>query len=541
MKDLIFQFSDLPTSGKLFALGVVIFMALIQVISFRKLSGYKLIISLIAFQYLFAVAMRFTIGYNYLVHLFYAIPSLFLALVLQGLSFNLFSKTISDPIWELVINTRNGKKLVFSNIKKGVAIFGAAGSGKTESAFVPIIAHMARNNFAGINYDYKDCELTEITNYFYRDNPNVTNYIVAPARPEISHRLNPVAPKYITSQETVNELVRVFFSNTSGKGTAKAGGNFFSEVPEATLGAVIWRLKNDYPQFCTLPHAIAVCLLKDPLELAEFLKQNTECRIMASPYFDSLAGQDQLAGVKGSLSNEMRKFAFPSVFYLLTGDEVNLRLNDPESLGLMNVVNKPGLDETYSPFISVIISSALNCMRERNRSHSLLLLDEGPTVTLNKLSRVPATLRSYNIGTVYSMQDKVLGSEQQGDITTRAVLANLSYQLIGKANDAESIKYYKQLFAEIEKVSYSKSYDSVQLAPGTRVTESSRIAGKYLNQDFSGLETGEFIFLADGKDKKVKISLLPFQRVPLPIRNHVSDDFLQQHYHKILGEAQGLL
>lgn len=540
MKEIIFKFYDLPIEGKLFAGIAVFILAIIQVVILRKLSGWKLVVSFILFNYVFALLLKFTIGYHYLVHIFYAVPSLFLALILQMFDSKSFNTANSDKTWELTIPLENGKKLVFENIKKGIAIFGAAGSGKTESAFVPIIAHMAEYNFAGINYDYKDCELTEITNFFYRDNKNVKNYIVAPARPEISHRLNPIAPEYISSQETVNELVRVFFSNTSGKGTGKGGGNFFQEVPEATLGAVIWRLKNDYPQFCTLPHAIAVCLIKDPLELADFLGKNMECRIMASPYFDSLAGQDQLAGVKGSLSNEMRKFAFPSVFYLLTGNEVNLRLNDPESLGLLNVVNKPGLDETYSPFISVIISSALNCMRERGKSPALLLLDEGPTVTLNKLSRVPATLRSYNIGTVYSMQDKVLGSEQQGDITTRAVLANLSYILIGKANDAESIRYYKQLFAEIDKTNISQSYESWKIVPNTRITESTRREGKYLNQDFSGLRTGEFIHLSDGIDKKVRISLLPFKRESLPIKNHISEDFLKKHYHKIIAEAQSL-
>lgn len=539
MKDLIFQFSDLTLNGKLFAGLVILILAIVQVIIIKKLSGVKLIISFLILHYLLAVGFSYTIGYNYIVHLFYAIPSIFLALFLQIFDPNLIIGKQDDPIWKLIIPVKSGKDLVFPNMKKGIAIFGAAGSGKTESAFVPIIAHMSKYNFAGISYDYKDCELTEITNYFYRDNSAVKNYIVAPARPEISHRLNPIAPRYIPSQETVNELVKVFFSNTIGKGGK--GGNFFSEVPEATLSAVIWRLKSDYPQFCTLPHAIAVCLMKDPIELSDFLGSNIECRVMAAPYFDSLAGADQLAGVKGSLSNEMRKFAFPSVFYLLTGDEVNLRLNSPESLGLLNVINKPGLDETYSPFISVIISSALNCMRERGKSPSLLLLDEGPTITLNKLSRVPATLRSYGIGTVYSMQDKVLGSEQLGDIPTRAVLANLSYQLIGKANDAESIRYYKQLFAEIEKKSFSKSYDSIQLAPGSRVTESSRITGKYLNQDFSGLQTGQFIYLSDGIDRKVNISLLPFKRVPLPVRNHITEDFLQTNFHRIITEAKSLV
>lgn len=539
MLEVVNQFFQMGSDDRLIVVIIISILAITQGIIFMLRRVRIMILSLLLIHTIFLLFLLVTSKYNLYVHLLYVVPSIPLAMIIQGIPLPGKRKR-KDPLWTLTIPTDYGKNLVLENIKRGIAIFGAAGAGKTESGFVPIIKHMAEKNFAGINYDYKDGELTEICNYFYKDHKQVKNYIVAPARPEISYRLNPIAPEFIPSQETVNELVRVFFSNSGGKTSNKAGGNFFQEVPESTLAAVIWRLRCDFPEYCTLPHAISVCLVKGPEELATFLGENRECRIMAAPYFDSLSGQDQLAGVKGSLSNEMRKFAFPSVFYILSGNEVDLRLNDPSSLGLLNVMNKPGLDETYSPFISVIISSALNCMRERDKSHALLLMDEGPTVTLNKLSRVPATLRSYNIGTVYSMQDKVLGSEQQGDITTRAVLANLSYQLIGKANDGETIRYYKQLFSEVEKVSKSKSYVNHTFMGTSRITESKRTTGKYLNQDFSGLKTGEFLFLSDGEDRKVNISLTPYERNALPKRKVITEEFLRSHYHQIIDEASAL-
>ena len=65
------------------------------------------------------------------------------------------------------------------------------------------------------------------------------------------------------------------------------------EVPEAALAATIWRLKCDFPEFCTLPHAIAICLVKSSKELARFLGDNMHSRIMAAPFFDSLEAQDQ--------------------------------------------------------------------------------------------------------------------------------------------------------------------------------------------------------------------------------------------------------
>jgi len=183
MVDLIHQFMDMSDNSKLFVISTILILAVAQslVSLFRKL-GFALLFFL--FIHLsFFVFLLLTFKYSLNIHLFYVIPSIPLAMIFQIFRFSI-KRTKNDPLWTLTIPTNEGKNLKLQNIKRGISTFGSAGVGKTESGFVPIIKHMAERNFAGINYDYKDGELTEITNFFYKDNEVVANYIVAPAKSE---------------------------------------------------------------------------------------------------------------------------------------------------------------------------------------------------------------------------------------------------------------------------------------------------------------------------------------------------------------------
>jgi type IV secretory pathway TraG/TraD family ATPase VirD4 len=65
---------------------------------------------------------------------------------------------------------------------------------------------------SGIFYDYKDFELTEYVNFFYTKS-DIPVYTISPARPEYSHRVNPIDPKYIETFADVNTITSTFIQN----------------------------------------------------------------------------------------------------------------------------------------------------------------------------------------------------------------------------------------------------------------------------------------------------------------------------------------
>lgn len=476
------------------------------------------------------------------------VPALIVCAISFALSFvvSLFggngisSNKSSKKPWTVIFPTTAGN-LIIKNIKRGLVIFGSAGSGKTESCFVPIIKHCADNDIPSLIYDYKNGELTEIASYFY-DKTNIKKAIIIPHNPNFSDRVNPFHPKYIPTEQHLRQLTKLIFANLKKAEGVKDGVNsFFDKIPEPTLASVIWRLKVDYPEFCTLPHAVALCLTKTPEEIANFASKNPYSYAISAPLRDSLESTDQVSGVKASLSLPLTDLALPSIFWVMSANEVDLDLNNPDNPTLLCVLNDPQLPKANAPFISVIISTIINSMQVRNRPPSYLLFDEGTTFFIDGISSIPATMRSYNIATVFSTQDKALARENYGDTITSSLLANLSYQMIGKANDPESVKYYKSISEEIEKKTISKSFSNDFLKADSRTSESTRETSKFKNQDFTRLREGQFFVFSDGRERKYDFKLIPFQRVSLKQKQFLTQKEINDNFNNIFSEVTKLV
>jgi hypothetical protein len=428
-------------------------------------------------------------------------------------------------------------KLTLENIRRGIAIIGSAGSGKTESVVHPLLDHFSQWNFSGVIYDYKDFEITEMA-YPLFSKGDVPFQIIS--FDTIYNKVNPIAPKYLPDEESVNEVSRVLVENLlEQKDTnMNATTRFFNDVVEGLIGGMIWRLKTDFEDACTLPHLIALYQHLDTKSLIKFLSENTTSRAMADAFISGVGSERQTAGVKSTLANAFKKISTQRIFMALSEDEINLNINDPESLAVVAVVNNPKIETSLSPVIATIIHTITKQMSVRKRNHSFLLMEEAATLRLLNMHRIPATLRSYDIATVYVLQDKIQNDMMYGPMASKAILSNLSYQFFGKANDPDTAKYYERFFEIVkrETKSVNKGYN---LNFDTRVTKGEREVAKTRADVFYGLKQGAFVVLADGKDNKVQFKTPKIQRqLPLPERN--LKDELQENFERIHREARGI-
>lgn len=563
--DILKHFIALDLMQQLFIGLQILILSVLQGIGLSRKKIWVKLYFLVASQALLPVYLYYFASYSVGVHLFYLIFSIPITLLLWVL----FSNDSEDDsrvdvdlvvgeIWKLVMpihkGARKGVLLIYENIKRGIAVLGSAGSGKSVSCYVPIINHCAFHNFAGINIDYKDGELTEIVNYFYGKHRDVPSYKedvprtevrnLCLHRPEISDFINPIDPIYLHSQDDVYLVLNTLFSyNKQSEGKY----DFFENAPQSCIGGVIWRLKEDYSDYCSLPYAIAICLEKDALELAHFISQSVQARVIGSAFLKSFGVDDkgnlkvgeQITGIMGTMADILRQYASPNMFYVLQRNSFPLELNDPKKPIMLNVINSPKYDSVYSPFYSMCIAMIINQMSERNRWHSMLLMDEGATVKLPKFYKIPSTRRSYDIATVYGIQDKVISDLTYTDKETRGILANLSYMLIGKANDPESVKYYKSLLEEVkEKTKTVSKSDGVLSDMGNkRISEGERETSKYKNQDISGLKQGEFVSYADGVSKQVKFKVLNYDTIESKPKRTVTRVDVEDNYTKIFSQV----
>lgn len=469
--------------------------------------------------------------------LLYILPLTLIALIIISLT-NSSTTNILPEKYRVRFLLESGK-LEIKNLRRGVSITGSAGSGKTESVVYNFLKHLQKHKFCGLIHDYKNFELTEIAYPLFKKS-DVPFYIIS--FDPIFHRVNPIAPQYLPDEESVNEIARVLLENLLEQKEQYISGSsrFFNDAVEGIISGMIWKLKVYYPQFCTLPHLIALYQLMTGEQLIAFLSSDFTSRAMADAFISGVDSERQTAAVKGTLANAFKKISTRKIFFCLSGNDIALDINNPENPAVVCTVNNPKLDTAYSPIIATIMHTIIKQMNVRNRASSFVLMEEAPTIRLINMHRIPATLRSYDITTLYIMQDKIQNDLLYGDKASQAILSNLSYQFFGKVNDPTTASYYEKFFELIQRdvVSISKGQN---LSFDTRITKTKREVSKLRADLFFRLQPGEFVAYADGKEKRVKFKQIAFKReMPSKFKDHSPAD-IEQNFHRIYHEARNLL
>lgn len=439
--------------------------------------------------------------------------------------------------YKIRFKLRNGS-FTADNIRRGISIIGSAGSGKTESIVYGFLQHFSTHGFCGIIHDYKDFDLTEIAHPLFKAQ-NFPFYTVA--FEEIHHRVNPIAPRYLPNEESVNEVSHVLMENLLEQDLSqnKGSNKFFSDAVEGLLSGLIWKMKTTYPTYCTLPHIIALFQTVTTKKLVAFLKSDLTSRSMASAFIHGIESEKQTAGIMSTLANAFKKISSKKMFFVLSKDEIPLDINSTKNPAVVSLVNTPKYDTAYSPIIALVMHTMIKQMSVRNKKPSFLLMEEGPTLKLPNMHRIPATLRSYDITTVYVMQDKVQNDLLYGDKASKAILSNLSYQFFGKVNDPDTAKYYERFFQIIKKATHSISKSS-GLSWESRITKGEKEVAKRRAEIFFRLKQGEFIAFADGKDKKIHFKLQRiYKEKPLRSTCYTKED-VALNFERIYREIKNI-
>ena len=442
---------------------------------------------------------------------------------------------IVSPKFRVKLKVASGE-VILENIRRGICITGAAGSGKTESVVYNLLRHFRDHSFSGLIHDYKDFEITEMAYPLFKKG-KIPFYIIS--FDQVYHRVNPIAPRYMKHEEDVNEVARVLLENLLEQKDATPSGTvrFFNDAAEGLIAGLIWRLKTDYPHLCSLPHLIALYQTLDTEALVRFLSVNKMSRAMADAFISGIESERQTAAVKSTLSNALKKITSKRIFMTLSKDEIPLNINSPENPAVVCIVNNPKFESAFSPVIATTIHSIVKQMSLRNKEPAFMLMEEAPTIRLLHMHRIPATLRSYDIATVYVLQDKAQNDLLYGEKASRAILSNLSYQFFGKVNDPDTAKYYERFFEMVQKENISVS-QSENLNFDTRVTRSKKEVAKLRSDLFFKLVPGEFVTFADGVDQKVQFRYHPIRKFLPSGFTGFSEEEIAANFNKIYEDIK---
>ena len=348
---------------------------------------------------------------------------------------------------------KDGSWVNITNPFRGILVVGGAGSGKSYSVAEPIIAQAAQKGYCGIIYDFK---FPTLTNFAYAQyagtSSSVGFWVVNFEDLEMTHRVNPLNPRYIPSAAYASEYALAIINNLIPESIQKP--DFWIRSAQALLTATIWYLKKHHPDYYTLPHVVNLLVGEDHEALLDLLRQDYECASMIRSIVTAvdLKASSQIAGMISSLQVALARINSPEICYVLSGDEFDLDINHPASPKMLCIGSSPTLSDTFAPVIACLVAVATKQMNQQGKRHSFILLDEGPTLFIPKLDQLPATARSNKVATIYMTQDFSQMKKEYGQNESEAITSNLNNQFFGRVASLPTAEYVSRLFGRKEQL-----------------------------------------------------------------------------------------
>ena len=334
-------------------------------------------------------------------------------------------------------------------------VLGTPGSGKSYAIVNNYIKQQIEKGFAMYIYDYKFPDLSEIAynhllNHLdtYQVKPQF--YVINFDDPRKSHRCNPINPSFMTDISDAYESAYTIMLNLNRSWIQKQG-DFFVESPIILLAAIIWFLKiYENGKYCTFPHAIEF-LNRPYAQIFPILTAYDELANYLSPFMDAWEGgaQDQLQGQIASAKIPLSRMISPALYWVMTGDDFSLDINNPNEPKVLVVGNNPDRQNIYSAALGLYNSRIVKLINKKKQLKSSVIIDELPTIYFRGLDNLIATARSNKVAVCLGFQDFSQLTRDYGDKESKVIqntVGNVfSGQVVGETAKTLSERFGKVL------------------------------------------------------------------------------------------------
>ena len=451
------------------------------------------------------------------------------------------------------------------NIFRACMVIGTPGSGKSYAIVNSYIRQLIAKGFAIYIYDYKFDDLSTIAyNSLLK---NMDKYEIKPRfyvinfdDPRRSHRCNPINPEFMTDISDAYEASYTIMLNLNRTWIEKQG-DFFVESPIILLAAIIWYLKI-YKSgiYCTFPHAVEL-LNKPYSDLFTILTSYPELENYLSPFMDAWKGnaQDQLQGQIASAKIPLTRMISPQLYWVMTGNDFSLDINNPKEPKLLCVGNNPDRQNIYSAALGLYNSRIVKLINKKKQLKCAVIIDELPTIYFRGLDNLIATARSNKVGMLLGFQDFSQLTRDYGEKESKVIqntVGNIfSGQVVG-----ETAKTLSERFGKVLQQRQSVSINRQDVSTSINTQLDSLIpASKIAN-----LSQGTFVgAVADNFDERIEQKIFhaeivvdhtkisaeekAYQKIPVinDFKDRNGNDIMmqqiQRNYDQIKADAQAII
>lgn len=448
---------------------------------------------------------------------------------------------------------------------RATIVLGTPGSGKSYAVVNNYIKQTIAKGFATYIYDYKFDDLSVIA--YNELLKNIDKYKVKPSfyvinfdDPRRSHRCNPINPKFMVDISDAYESAYTIMLNLN-KTWIQKQGDFFVESPIILLAAIIWylRIYKD-GKYCTFPHTIEF-LNKPYADIFTILTSYPSLENYLSPFMDAWKGgaQDQLQGQIASAKIPLSRMISPQLYWVMTGDDFTLDLNNPNEPKILCVGNNPDRQNIYSAALGLYNSRIVKLVNKKGQLKSSIIIDELPTIYFRGIDNLIATARSNKVAVCLGFQDYSQLARDYGDKEAKVIqntVGNIfSGQVVGETAKNLSERFGK-ILQQRQSVSINRQDTSTSintqldfLIPASKISNLSQ--GTFVGSvaDNFGEEIDQKIFhsriIVDST--KVNAEMKAYKKIPIVNEfkdengNDIMQEQIERNYSRIKEEVEQIV
>ena len=186
------------------------------------------------------------------------------------------------------------------------------------------------------------------------------------------------------------------------------------------------------------------------IHLFTVLRAEKEIEVLINPFITAYLNDamEQLEGQIASAKVAMARLSSPQLYYVLSGNDFTLDINNPDEPKIVCMGNNPQKIQIYGAVLSLYVTRLVKLVNKKGKQKSSLIFDEFPTIYLNNIDSLIATARSNKVATTLGVQDfsqlrKDYGKEQAD------VIMNITGNIISGQVTGDTAKQLSERFGKI--------------------------------------------------------------------------------------------
>jgi type IV secretory pathway TraG/TraD family ATPase VirD4 len=240
-------------------------------------------------------------------------------------------------------------------------------------------------------------------------------------------------------------------------------------------------------------------------KLFKLLRTEPEIEVLINPFESAFRNEamEQLEGQIASAKIGMARLSSPQLYYVLSGNDFTLDINNSKEPKIVCVGNNPQKQQIYGAVLSLYISRVIKLVNKKNQQKCSLIFDEFPTIYFNGIDSLIATARANRVATCLAVQDysqlKKDYGRDQAEVIMNIVGNVISGQVVG-----ETAKLLSERFGKIVQERESISIN----ASDTSISRSTQLDSAIPPSKIATLSSGEFVgTVADDPDQKIDLKV----------------------------------